>query len=186
MVTGESGGGTYHADMTPEHAKRSSGHDAVPFGLVPPHTDYGATVQFIYNTISALNRLSDEAPVRQYVKAEPDAHRAILELSRAVAQAGIRVRDSGQMRNILDEHLKYFSADEIWMFDLAIDVVAMLGTVGGLSSGTRMSVLDKLKLIDEDKAVHSLHWKREVHKAGQGPAEFRGLRAHVPQHKPRG
>lgn len=68
------------------------------------------------------------------------------------------------------------------MCDLAIDVLAMLAAGGGLSPGTRASAAEDLRLLDQH--VHGHHWKSQVHKAGQGPAEFRELRAHIPDHKP--
>jgi hypothetical protein len=164
------------------NAKSARDGDAV--GLVPLHLNYGAvTIPFLYKTLSALEWLSDEPSVQQYVKAYPEAHRAIIALSRAVTDIGIRARKMSSDRDIYDEHLGRFSADEIWMFDLAIDVVAMFATGGGLRADTRVDVQDKLKSADEH--VHSHHWQREVHKAGAGPAEYHDLRAHVPHHKPR-
>jgi hypothetical protein len=161
---------------------KSSARGNVPFGLVPPHLNYGAVAPFIYETMFALELLSDENPVRQYTRAEPDAHRAILALSRAVALTGIRVRDTNKKGDAFDEHLGLFTADEIWMFDLAIDVVAMFATGGGLSSDTGGMAQDRLRSID--KHVHSHHWKAQVRKAGEGPAEFRALRNSIPHHRP--
>jgi hypothetical protein len=58
----------------------------------------------------------------------------------------------------------------------------MLGTSGGLSSQTRLTVMDDLRRVDKQARDH--HWKREVHKAEPGPVAFQALRAHVPHHKP--
>ncbi len=137
---------------------------------------------FIYLALSTLGLLSGDSVVQQYASAQPEAQHAIGELCRAVAAAGTRVRDTGQMRDSFDENLRYYTAEEIWLFDLAIDVIAMLGTLGGLPPGTRARVIDDLKLLDNN--VHSHHWKKEVRQAGDGPAQFRELRAHVPHHQP--
>lgn len=166
------------------HAKRRSEHGTLQSGLVPLHLNYGDAVEFVYLTMSALNMLSGEAPVQQYIRAEPDAHRAILALCRAVTQAGIRVRNPSRKHDAIEEHLRDFTAEEIWMCDLAIDVLAMLATSGGTRSDTHATVLDHLRMVDKQAGSH--HWRREVHKAGDGPAEFRELRAQIPRHKPRG
>ena len=150
--------------------------------LVPNGLDYQVVAPFIYLTLATLDLLGGDPVVRQYTGAEPKAHSAIRELSRAVAGAGVRVRDSGRVRDEFEEHMRLFTADEFWMFDLAIDVIAMLGSLGGLKPGTHALVLRDLRSLDVH--AHSHHWKREVHKAGDGPAAFRELRAHVPHHKP--
>jgi hypothetical protein len=162
---------------------RHKDHDREQFGLVPPHLDYGATPPFVYLTLSALTLLGTEGSVQQYIHANPDAHRATLELGREVAKAGIRVRDKLGNAAVIDEHLRHFTAEEIWMIDLAVDVLAMFATGGGLPDGTRGRVLDDLRSLDEH--VKSAHWRREVHKAGDGPAVFRELRAHIPPHAQR-
>ncbi len=152
------------------------------FGLVPAGLNYGGTPPVIYLTLSALTAMGSESSVEQYISAQPAAQRAILALSGAVARAGIRIRVSDP-KAVIDDHLRLFSAEEIWMVDLAIDVVAMLGTGGSLHGDTRVLVLDKLKELD--RHVDSHQWRKLVRKAGAGPAEFHELRAHIPPHKPR-
>jgi hypothetical protein len=151
--------------------------------LVPSGLDYEVVAPFIYLTLTTLGLLSSDSVVQQYASAQPEAVHAIRELSRAVAAAGTRVRDTGQMRDSFDQNLRYYMAEEIWLFDLAIDVVAMLGSLGGLPPGTRARIIDDLRLLDDN--VHSHHWKKEVRQAGDGPSQFRELRAHVPHHQPR-
>ncbi len=166
------------------HSKHHSGQDGWT-GLVPRHLNYGdATTPFIYDTISALQRLSDEPAVEQFVEARPEDLRAIQALARAVTEAGLRVRATHAGAKVYDEHLRQFTAEEIWEIDLAVDVVAMLVGSGGVSADTRRSVFDRLRRIDEH--VHSHHWKAEVRKAGAGPAAFRELRQAIPHHKPGG
>ena len=157
------------------------GHDREA-GLVPGGLGASAVAPFIELTLAALGLLGTDPVVQQYTQANPDAHRAILALSRAVAEAGIRVRDTARHHDMFDEHLRMFTAEEYWMFDLAIDVIAMFATGGGLKPDIRALMIDDLGTLDEH--VHSHHWKSQVHKAGDGPAEFRELRAHIPHHKP--
>jgi hypothetical protein len=168
----------YHFGMN----ARSKHHDGES-GLVPHGLDYGATAPFVNYSLFALAMLEDEPSVEQYGRANPDARRAIYALSGAVGRTGRRVRESGQnsKADFQYENLKLYTAEEIWMFDLAIDVVAMLTTGGGLGQDNRMMVQDHLRWADKD--THSSHWKREVHKAGDGPPEFRELRAHVPHRR---
>ncbi len=147
-------------------------------GLVPDDLGYEAVAPFIHLALSTLALLEREAAVQQYARAEPAACRAIRELSAAVAGAGVRVRDSGQMRDSFDERLRLFTAGEIWASELYFDVIAMLGGLAGISPGTHARVVDDLKSLDEE--AHGLHWKAEVRRAGDGPAEFRELRTHVP------
>ncbi|HUC56771.1 MAG TPA: hypothetical protein VMA95_05180 [Streptosporangiaceae bacterium] len=151
-------------------------------GLVPHGLDFGATAPFVYDTLFGLLALQDQPPVEQYGRANPDARQAIFALSRTAGQAGVRVRDGGQAKDeFLEGHLRLYSAEEIWMFDLAIDVLAMLATGGGLHQGTLTQARDHLKRADEQ--THSAHWRRAVHQAGAGPVEFRELRAHVPRRR---
>ena len=162
----------YHARMNSSEA-----------GLVPNGLDYEVVAPFIYLTLATLYLLGTEAAVKQYLTAQPEAHAAMRELSTAVAAAGVRVRDSGRVKNQYVVQMGLYTADEFWLFDLAIDVIAMMLSLGGFSPGTRALVSSDMMSLDEH--VHSHHWKREVKKAGDGPAQFRQLRAHVPHHQPR-
>jgi hypothetical protein len=126
--------------------------------------------------------LETEPSVRQYLESQPQAHSAILELSSAVAQAGARVHTMTPGSKVIEDHLRLFTAEEIWVVDLAVDVAAMLAGGGGVDPAVHEMVIWKLRDIDDH--VHTHHWHREVRKAGDGPAEFRDLRAHVPHHRP--
>lgn len=151
-------------------------------GLVPAGLDMEVVAPFIYLTLMTLSLLGSEPVVQQYTSAQAEAHDAIRELSRAVAAAGTRVRDAGQMRDSLDENLRYYTSEEIWLFNLAIDVIAMFGALGGLSPAARARNIEDVRLLDNNVTSH--HWKKEVRQAGDGPAQFRALRAHVPHHQP--
>jgi len=157
-------------------------HLAGDTGLVPRGLDFEVVAPFIYLALMTLTLLGQDSVVQQYTSAQPEAQHAIRELTRAVAAAGTRVRDAGQMRDSYDQNLGYYTAEEIWVFDLAIDVIAMLGSLGGLPPGTRARIIDDLKLLDNNVSTH--HWKKGVRQAGGGPAQFSELRAHVPQHQP--
>jgi hypothetical protein len=100
-----------------------------------------------------------------------------------VAAAGVRVRDSGRrQRDEFEEHVRLFTADEIWLVNLAVDVIAMLTAIGGLRPDFHAQAVSDLRSLDYH--VHSHHWKAQVRKAGDGPPHLRALRAHVPHHKP--
>ena len=98
-----------------------------------------------------------------------------------MAEIGVRVREAQGPHLVIDDSIKYYSAQEIWMIDLAIDVVAMLVTSGGSLSG-RDRILSDLK--SADKQAGSRHWRHQVSKAGAGPAQFRQLRDLIPHHQP--
>jgi hypothetical protein len=154
-------------------------HDDSDSDLVALHLDYGATSEFVYATLFALSYVEDDPSVVQYCRADPAAQKAILALTSTVGHAGIRVRDSNPKRDdVINDHLDRYTPEEIWMADLAIDVLAMFATGGGLNGSKRSFVQDHLKRADEH--THNAHWKRHLHKAGSGVAEFRELRAHVP------
>jgi hypothetical protein len=151
-------------------------------GLVPPGLRYRDAPNFIRWSLGMLTDLETEPSVRQYLSSQPEAHSAILELSSAVAEAGVRVHALAPGSKAIEDHLRLFTPEEIWVVDLAIDVAAMLSGGGGIDSTVHELVIWKLR--DLDSHVHSHHWHRAVRKAGDGPAEFRDLRAHVPHHRP--
>jgi hypothetical protein len=152
-------------------------------GLVPDDLDYSVTAPFIGLTIATLGLLSYEPVVKQYCQASPAAHQSIRELSSAVAAAGVRVRDSSRRLDEFEEHLHKFTADEFWVFNLAVDVIAMFCATPGMNPGTHAQLRSDLQSLDEE--AHGHHWKSQVRKAGNGPSQFHELRAHIPTHKPR-
>jgi hypothetical protein len=150
--------------------------------LTPAGLDYDAvTIPFIDRTISVLNRLNDEPAVRQYARAHPDACRAIVALSQAVFDTGIRAQRNGHDQ---DEHLRHFTAGEIWMVDLAVDVVTMFLDNGGLRRGGD-GIASDLRRAEQHGHMDGRHWKKQVQNAGDGPEGFRGLRGRVPGRQPR-
>ena len=150
--------------------------------LVPADLDTDAVAPFLSLTLTLLGLLPGDPGVNQYASTRPEVVQAIRALSTSVAAAGVRVRDSAPARDDFEDHVRRFTAEEIWMCDLAIDVIAMLGTLNGTGSRLRRMIVSDLGTLDKD--VHGHHWKREVRKAGAGPAEFQELRMLVPHHPP--
>jgi hypothetical protein len=167
--------GRAYSDTCPEcHA---SFFEDPPPCLTPAGLDYDAvTIPFIDQTISMLNWLNDEPSARRYARAQPEACRAIVSLSQAVFDIGIRAQRNGHDR---DEHLRHFTAEEIWLVDLAVDVVAMFADSGGLRSGG--SIVIDLRKAELHGPMSGQHWKKQVQNAGDGPEEFHHLRRQVPR-----
>jgi hypothetical protein len=122
--------------------------------------------------------LSAEQAVREFVHDQPGMYEQIREVGTAVYLAGTRARNHGLLRSSFDDSLHPYSADEIWCMDLAIDVLAMLATMPGLSGGTRFSALEALRDLYVTCGGHT--WHKQVKHAAAGPQEFRELRARVP------
>ena len=176
---GAPAGSTYSDTCAECHA---SFFEDPPPCLTPAGLDYDAvTIPFLDRTISVLNRLNDEPAVRQYARAHPDACRAIVALSQAVFDTAIRAQRNGHDQ---DEHLRHFTAGEIWMVDLAVDVVTMFLDNGGLRRGGD-GIASDLRSAEQHGHMDGRHWKKQVQNAGDGPEGFRGLRGRVPGRQPR-
>ena len=152
--------------------------------LVPPEVDDGSSCSpFIYLILSVLGpMLSSEPAVQAYVGARPGLLKQIRALSAAVSEAGARARDAGALKSDIDNRLGLYTAEQIWIFDLAADVIAVLSVLDAMPASVRATVAGQLRSLDQE--VHSHTWKKEVKKAGEGPEAFRDLRAMVPHHKP--
>ena len=164
----------------PGHGGHGPGHGGGQ-GLVPTGTDdCGTSAPFLYLTLAVLGPgLSTEPVVLEYARANPGQAARIRALSTAVSAAGVRVRDAGLLRNSFDENLRVYTAEEIWTFELAIDVIAMLGALDGLPGQARAMVAEDLRTLTG--TAHGHHWNSELKKAGTGPEEFRQLRAEIPR-----
>jgi hypothetical protein len=149
-------------------------------GLVPDGVDdCWTSAPFIYLMLSVLGAgLSTDAVVQNYIRKDPALHQQIRALSVAVSAAGVRVRDASLLKSDLDDNLKVYTPEEIWIFNLALDVIGMLGAVDGLSGSTRALIKDDLRQLDQDTNNHT--WKKELKRAGEGPEAFRHLRAKTP------
>jgi hypothetical protein len=128
-----------------------------------------------------LPLLEDEPGIQQYAASAPQQYGAILALTSAIADAGLRIRDTYANQDVRHSGLRYLSADDIWMLDLTLDVMYMLA-----GAGVRMHDLDQITrmLREIDEATHDHHWKRALRQAGAGPAQFQQLRAQVPPREP--
>ena len=134
---------------------------------------------FIYLTLATLGPLlTYEHAVQAHVSAEPGLRQKIRQLSTATGTAGVRVRDAGLLKDGLDENLQVYAPEEIWTFDLAFDVIAMLGAIDGLRGGTRASIVDSLRSLDRTAHLHA--FKKDLKKAGPGPEALRELRDRIP------
>jgi hypothetical protein len=153
-----------------------------PSSLVP----YGdltvdfSVAPFLGLVLASLRQLSSEASVQDYVSRAPGLRPAIQSLALAVADAGVRVRDSGELRDSFDENLPAYTPGEIWVFNLAIDLIALLGGIDDLPGGTRAMIASNLGSLDRD--ADSRRWKKELRSAGPRPEAFRELRARIPGH----
>jgi hypothetical protein len=151
--------------------------------LVPDDVDDCMTSSpFLFLALATLGPgLSTETAVREYVQ-ELGLRSVVQELSRAVSAAGVRARDSGLLRSEFDDNLKVFAPEEIWLFNLAFDVIAMLGCIDGLSDRSLAQFKSNLRSLDDEATSHT--WKKQLKKAGDGPGQFRELRARIPHHTP--
>jgi hypothetical protein len=150
--------------------------------LVPDDAYHAAGGTFIVGLLIQLVLLSKDEVVQQYLSAEPRACQPIRSLSAAVAAAGQRVHKPDRLQGTVDEQSKLFTDEEIWLVSLAVDVVAMLATLGSVAPNTRETVISHIRSLDEH--VTARHWKHAVRKADPGPPEFHDLRALVPHHQP--
>jgi hypothetical protein len=153
-------------------------------GLIPRDDEaHSSFAPFVYLTLSAFSLLSFEPAVQAWTHRQPALHQQVRALNAAVVATGVRVRDGGLLEDDFDDSLGAYTPDEIWTFDLGIDVIAMLGALDGLRGGTRSQVASDLRSLDQ--SVLSRTWDKDLKKAGDGPPAFRDLRAAVPRHTPR-
>ena len=168
-------------------ARQAAGSDSTgsQTSLVPPAADDCSTCSpFIYLIISVLGPLLSDAPaVQAYISTQPGLLQQVRALSMAVSEAGVRARDAGVLKSEIDNRLELYTSEQIWTFDLAADVIALLSVLEALPPDVRATATRHLRSLDQE--VHSHTWKKEVKKAGEGPQAFRDLRARVPHHKPK-
>jgi len=122
-----------------------------------------------------------EPAIEQFLTRAPQEHSAILALTSAIADTGVRIRDTHPNEDVRPSGLQYLSANDIWMLDLTLDVMFLLaGQLPGKSSPWDDDH-DQIprRLVSLDEATHDRHWKRALRQAGPGPAQFQLLRAHT-------
>ena len=173
-----------HIEVQQPSPRRARFESILDGGLVPDAADDCSTsAPFLYLLLSTLGPgLSNEPAIQDHMRTEPVLRQSIRALATAVSDAGVRVRDGGLLRNDLDENLRVYTAEEIWIFDLAVDVAAWLCTLDGMPRKTQAQIVSNVRLLDQDVTAHT--WKKELKKAGDGPQKFHELRAKVPRHTP--
>jgi len=129
--------------------------------------------------MAAFGLLRMQASSNSYAQ-QLGIHQQVRDLITAVSAAGVRVRDDGLIKSDFDDNLKVYTPEEIWCCDLAIDVLAMLGSVEGLSPSNLAQFKTDVRRLDDE--VNSHRWKHELKKAGAGLPQFQQLRTLVPHH----
>lgn len=150
-------------------------------GLLPRGLDDCSTsAPFLYLILSAFYLLGTQDAVKQFLARSPEPRRQLRALAAATSAAGVRVRDAGLLKNEFDDNLRVYTPDEIWTFNLAVDVIARLGALEGLPPSTHAQIVSDLKTLNDQ--THSHTWKKELKQAGDGVPQFRELRAATPPH----
>jgi hypothetical protein len=166
-----------------EHSFNPFAYPGNPASLVPDGVDdCMSSAPFIGLILATFSVLSKDRAVQGYAQSEPGLRERIQALTTAVSGAGVRVRDAGLLEDSFDESLGVYTPEEIWLFDLAIDVIAMLSIPEGMVKSTRALVAEDLRNLDEQLVRHK--WVNALKQAGEGPDAFRELRAEVPRHIP--
>jgi hypothetical protein len=155
------------------------------FSLVPAQFFHGTDVPFIDLILVTLGYgptygLSADPGVRDFVQSRPGMYELVRELGYRVAAAGLRARDSGQLHRSSADSLRYYSPDEIWAFNLAIDLIAALSALEDISNSARFRVGQAMGNLDATARGHT--WHKQLRHAGSGPPELAPLRASVPPH----
>jgi hypothetical protein len=147
--------------------------------LVPDGVDNcGTSAPFLYLTLTTFGFLSTVSQVKEYMRGEPGLLQHIRALTTAVSDAGVRVRDTGLLKDDFDDNLTVYTPEEIWTFDLAFDVIAMLGALNGLDGQTRARIVSNMRSLNRESSSHA--WKKDMKKAGDGPLALREFRSQVP------
>jgi hypothetical protein len=147
--------------------------------LVPEGTDGCRTsASFLSLALSTLTFLGLQPVVKEYTQREPRLLEQVRALSRAVSTAGVRVRDSGLLKDSFDSNLAIYTPEEIWTFDLAFDVIALISALDGLTGDARAQAASNMGLLDGYAGRPP--WQQAMATAGDGPVAWRELRAQVP------
>ena len=163
------------------HAQIRFESPASQAGLLPRDLDDCMTsAPFLALILSTFYLLGLQDAVRQFTARNRALHQQIRALTVATSAAGVRVRDAGLLKDDFDNNLGVYTPDEIWTFNLAIDVIARLGALEGLPPSTHAQIASDLKSLYDSAGSHT--WKKELKKAGDGVPQFRELRAAIPPH----
>jgi hypothetical protein len=130
--------------------------------------------------LACFNTSAYDRAVQGFLAA-PGRIDSIRALAVAVQTAGQRLQDA----NVADDDVvqrgeKIYTPDELWTFDLFVDLLAWLESIGGIERDTRTSLRETVSLHDDLWRARS---RKPLKKAGDGPEAFRALREAVP-HRP--
>jgi len=121
-------------------------------------------------------------PAAQRVVEAQGLSDSVALLSDAVVGAGQRVRDGGLVLSERAVDIKIYQPAEVWTFNLAADLIAVLVVVPNLPKAKRVAVRDVLMRLD---AGLGTHWCRStIGNAAPGPEPLQGLREVLPHRKP--
>jgi hypothetical protein len=137
--------------------------------------------EFMHAMMAALLTFRREEAIRQFAGGS-DLGVVIFEMSRGVIAAGERANASGLLKDRYDTSLRPYTPEEVWTFNLLIDVIAMLASLQGLQY--RSNVTGKVHSLTA--TAQRLEWKMYVRRAGAGPEHLLSLRAQVPHARHRG
>ncbi len=143
----------------------------------PSFADVPAPARAILHVSEAL---ASEAVVSRFVEQQGLAA-SVPALMDDVAGAGRRVVTDGL---VLDERridFGVYTPDEMWVFNLAADLVAMLAALPNLAKTKRAAVRDLLITVDAALGTHSA--RSTIGNAHEGPADLRPLRETIPHRK---
>jgi hypothetical protein len=130
-------------------------HCHMPIRTAADESSLPALVQVILNAMGALR---EEPPVQRVL--DKDGVTGCAEaLTPEVTAAGERVRDAGLIVDGFGTDLKAFQPTEIWTFNLAADLIAVMVEADNLSKIKRGSFRDMLRGID---ASLGSHWARST------------------------
>lgn len=130
--------------------------------------------------LSELSWLTNDRAIRSFLEGQPGLLELARRLTAAMRIAGERIQDAGFEDDvyIAGKADELYSADEMWAFDLGIDLIAWLAAVDGASE-------DMQRQAGTGIWGHDIGWsdryKMPLKKAGDGPADLRELRATVPR-----
>jgi hypothetical protein len=150
--------------------------------LLPAEVDDEGVAPFIALIISSFRLLGTQALIMEVTSRPPGLLPAIRALCTAVGAAGVRVWDAGLLSGEFDDSIKHYTPEEIWLCDLAVDVIAGLGGVEGLPRRIRVLVVENVQCLDDQ--VTKRTWQQDLKAARDGIPAFAELRATTPHHKP--
>jgi len=164
-----------YVDTLPGAGGATDGLSDSSGSLVPDAIDTLALPVSALHYTNSLYHLGRDPAVQDYLGRTPGLRPAIRSLSSAVAAAGARLRDAGldPWNDAADD----YTPGEKWLLELAVDVIVLLDAVDGVSAATRRDVADFLQFTPD---MGSHWWRKQIEKAGAGPAAFQQLRAEIP------